>query len=281
MEKEVLRERLLEMGADAVGFGTPRVFTEHLTVLKQREALPFEEKDLRRRVDPFVHFPASSSIVCVLQSYDLFTNPLKEGEFKMTSSTEEDYHLAMDDLLQRAQKILGEEGIQSKALCDREGLLDKIVAREAGLGFLGRNSLLIHPRLGSSVHIGYLLTDASWEEDEEDPRSCGNCRRCVKACPVGAIQAEGGIDPLRCLSGVTQNKNALPQYLHGFLYGCDICQRVCPHNTVQEVHHRFLYRREDFALSNREFRRKYHREEFAWIGKKLLLRNMTWNEEEA
>lgn len=280
MDREAVRRIALSLGADAVGFCVPRVFHEWQDVLEKRVNLPFEQPDLARRIDPFLHFSQAEGVVCILKSHDLFENHLGKDEYKVTSSSLIDYHREVKGILRELQKILEENGIQSTVMCDTEGLLDKQIALDAGLGFIGKNSLLIHPKWGSAVHIGYLLTDASWEPDPPVEGSCGECTQCIDACPKGAIKKEGGLRHLLCLSGMTQNRKAAPQYLEKYLYGCDICLKACPYNEVKEREERFIYREEDFALSHREFQLQYAEMEFAWLGRNLLHRNILWNQEE-
>ena len=280
MDKEEIRSLALSFGADAVGFGVPRVFSEFRDIINRRERLPFEVPDVERRINPFLHFPQAKGVVCILSAYRLYENELTEGEVKTASSSIVDYHLEVKQILHRLQSALSTAGIQSAAFCDTEGLLDKQIAVESGLGFIGKNSLLIHPALGSAVHIGYLLTDVYFLPDPVVSLSCGSCNKCIRACPKDAIGESGVLHHHACLSALTQNRKASRQYLEKFIYGCDLCLKACPYNKVEPRVEAFIYREEDFLLSHREFRLQYAQKEFAWLGRNLLQRNIQWNRED-
>lgn len=154
-----------------------------------------------------------------------------------------DYHTTMKrmlfDLAGKLTEKYGRFGF--RAFTDSAPVAEKPWAVEAGLGGIGRNSLLINPRLGSFLLLGELVV--SVEVDEYDKpvgvSVCGNCRRCVDACPNGAI-GERGVDLRKCISRKTTSKERKSEDgrillkddapLHGWIYGCDICQSVCPYN---------------------------------------------------
>lgn len=123
-----------------------------------------------------------------------------------------------------------------KALCDTSAILEKAWAVEAGLGFTGRNSLLVNPAHGSFMLLGELLLDAECDRYDEPfaGPGCGGCRRCVEACPAGAIR-RNAVDTGRCISALTIEKTREavdPGGLHGWIFGCDECQSVCPYNKL-------------------------------------------------
>lgn len=280
LEKKQWRKRALKLGADAVGFASAEDLNLHQR-LAHWEPLAFEEKSILRKISPKEHFSETKGILVVLKHYTLYENFLEEGEVKTSSAAVMDYHREMRALLTRLAQELEEEGIHSKIMCDVEGLLDREIARRAGLGFIGKNTFLLHPELGSAHNIGYLLLDVEVESDEEIERDCGTCNLCVEACPQGAVRGDYTLDAKRCLSYITQWKDASFTPLGGCFYGCDICLRACPHNQVEERSEDFIFQEDAFNhLSNRAFKRLYGHRDFAWVGKDRIQRNINWIKKE-
>lgn len=221
--------------------------------------------------------PDGRSAIVILKAYTLYHNALSVHEVKSASASVRDYHLEIREILNRLQQELSLAG---EIYCDTHELDERALARAAGLGFVGRNTFLIHPELGSAVNIGFLATDQVLACDAPIEGSCGPCRACERACPAHALQ-EGRLDRSLCLSARSQDKQAEPTDLHGFFYGCDICQRACPYNMVLPRNDAFLFK-DTFldGLTNKEFISWYGQRDFAWIGKKTLIRNIAWNKKE-
>ena len=280
LEKKRWRKKAMELGADAVGFASAEDL-ELGSRLGHREPLAFEEKDIKRKTSPRAHFSNAKGILVVLQHYPLYENALGEGEVKTSSAAPLDYHWGLRSLLSRIAQELKEEGIRSRVICDVEGLLDREIARRAGLGYVGKNTFLLHPKLGSQHNIGYLLLDAEVESDEELMGDCDNCKLCVEACPRQALTGDYRLLAQRCLSYITQWRDAPYTSLKGCFYGCDICLRACPHNKVEERNEDFIFHEDAFNhLSNRAFKKLYGHRDFAWIGKDRIQRNIDWIKKE-
>ena len=128
-------------------------------------------------------------------------------------------------------------GASGRVFTDTAPLAEKSWAVEAGLGWIGRNSLLANPRLGSFLLLGEVVTTAELESDAPFVRDgCGTCRACVDACPVAAIRPDRTIDAGRCISRRTiEAGDGDEGDLHGWLFGCDVCQRACPYNRKAPV----------------------------------------------
>jgi len=207
----------------------------------------------------------------------------------------EDYHLVLGRRLKTVCDILSEKYPSYSFLpgADNSPLPEREIAWRAGLGLRGKNGLLILPPYGSYVFLGTILTDKAFDLPEaEAAPGCLDCGRCVAACPAGAL-TEGGVDPGRCLSHLTQYKGALTGEeeallrAHPLVWGCDRCQSVCPYNQDARLSPLPEFREgltlslapEDLeGLSNRAFRDKYAHRAFAWRGPAVLRRNLKLKE---
>ena len=161
------------------------------------------------------------------------------------------------------------------------------MAQRAGLGFIGRNGLLITEEYGSFVYLGEVVTNIQFEPDEPGVFGCGDCTRCITACPTKALLGDGRMNAQRCLSYQTQTKGLMPEEyrkkMRNVIYGCDICQLVCPYNRGKDFHfHDEMEPKVDevypklkpmLQLSNKEFNAQFGHLAGSWRGKKPLQRN--------
>lgn len=206
-----------------------------------------------------------------------------------------DYHTLVREKLQPLADFLKELGATNPEIhVDNGPLNDRAAAHKAGLGFYGQNGMLINPEFGSYFFIGQITHDLDIEPDGEMAQTCIDCGRCERECPGGALRG-GKVDTAKCLSEITQKKGELSEgeaeliKKQRTIWGCDVCQRVCPHNrglkttALPEFMASRLHSLEygDVAeLSNREFKEKYGGYAFSWRGKGPLLRNLEILEDE-
>lgn len=201
----------------------------------------YMERNRHLRLDPTQLVPGCRTLIVVaLNYYPQQTLPSDEYQIAYYAYGA-DYHRVVKDKLYQLLayiKTLVPE-VEGRAFCDTAPLLERYWAMEAGLGFMGLNRTLIIPDQGSYFFLGVLAVDVELEESSYDgPLTCGNCKRCLIACPTGALTKDG-IDCRRCLSYLTiEHRGEIPHEIGSKMgnriYGCDTCQRVCPHNRFAE-----------------------------------------------
>lgn len=202
----------------------------------------------------------------------------------------QDYHTVIKTRLEQAAEQLRQEyGCSAIPMADVSPFPEVWAAACAGLGKLGQNGLLLTAEYGSFVFIGLLLTDLPLQGGAA-PVPCKGCGACLRACPGGALAANGQVDAVRCLSALTQQRGDLTEEqaravaAHPLIWGCDTCQLVCPENrkasetALPEFRENLLHdlRPEDVTIGDRAFRRKYAGRAFTWRGVQPLRRNLEW-----
>jgi epoxyqueuosine reductase len=199
------------------------------------------ERRVEERVDPTRVLEGARSVIAVGLVYDTEADRAPaSGLARIARYTGgNDYHDVMLDrlhALEAGMAALVEGPIATRAYVDTGPVQERVFAAYAGLGWIGKNTCLIHPRLGSYLFLGVLLTDLALEPDEREPDHCGSCRACLDACPTEAFAAPYELDATRCISYATiESRSAVPagqRAEHGsWVFGCDICQEVCPWNS--------------------------------------------------
>lgn len=235
-----------QMGFDACGIA-------HATALETESAhveqwlenecegeMGYLTRNKEKRYDPRLLVEGTKSIVTVLYNY-FPKQTLGDGEhFKIAKyAYGADYHdvlkRKMRQLLERIETQTGKLE-NTRVFVDSAPVLDRAWAVRCGLGFIGKNTTLIHPRKGSFFFIGHLFLPLDLNEiGQVLTNRCGRCTKCLDACPTGALEAPFRIDARKCISYLTiEYKGKLdhidPKSFHGWMYGCDICQDVCPYN---------------------------------------------------
>ena len=196
------------------------------------------QRGLDRRLDPKLVFPALESVITVLRPYS--PHPVGDEAIRYARYLNgPDYHTEMKTALEKAFSRLGESGdlpagFDFKICVDTSAVLERTWAALTGLGWIGKNTLLIHPQLGSYVFIGVVFTNHRFNSKPVLLRDyCGPCTRCLSACPTEAL-AEHDLDSRKCISYLTLEKRGdwdRAWDTKGFVAGCDLCQEVCPYNT--------------------------------------------------
>jgi epoxyqueuosine reductase len=193
-----------------------------------------------RRADPARILPGVRSIVCLALCHDPARDAVRVQRLGRVAryAAGEDYHQVMRDLLGALERFVLEElpGARTLGYSDTGAILERSLAERAGLGWIGKHSGLIAPALGSYFLLGEVLVDRELDPDPAFGREhCGTCTRCLAACPTAAIVAPYQVDARRCISYLTiEHRGVIPRELRPLLgdwiFGCDVCQEVCPWN---------------------------------------------------
>ena len=221
--------------------------------------------------------------------------PMEEGQNLARFAALPDYHGYFGDLLQKICHTLQETYPQHffRAFTDNSPVHEQKAALLSGLAVQGKNNLCITDD-GSFVFLGEIVTDLEISLPQIPPKiACGQCNRCIEACPNGALQ-ETGFDPSRCLAQITQKKGELTAEEQnairksGIVWGCDRCAEACPHNknlpiaAIALPPNQLLPRitiADLEGLTDRQYREKFAHRAFAWRGKATMLRNLILSEE--
>lgn len=189
----------------------------------------------RNRSTPQIILPGAQSLIVVGLSH---RDVQKRDGIARFACAETDYHTEIKNRLHTLLAYLRGHypEIKGRAVVDTAPILEKAWACRGGLGWIGRNSLLINPRLGSFLNLGILLVDVALDEAKGTVRDgCGDCRRCIESCPMGAIGEDRMIDAGICISALTvelQREEGHANEINGWRYGCDTCQECCPWNNL-------------------------------------------------
>ncbi len=242
--KEKIRALADELGFTACGFthaGTLVGESEHLSSWLDNgyhAEMMYMENHFEKRLTPSLLVEDAKSVITLLYNY--YPQKLQRPDAPQIAKYAygEDYHFVLKEKLFELQNRINSEitPINGRAFTDSAPVLERALAVRAGLGWIGKNSLLINKKLGSFFMIGELVIDLEIEPDQPfDGNYCGNCNRCVESCPTGAILENGVINSNNCISYLSIEKRGdftenTPS-LNDQMFGCDICQDVCPWNS--------------------------------------------------
>lgn len=263
LDAQWIKQTALALGFDACGLAEAAPIPRSQWDLQEwlaegRHAdMHYMEEHVAKRYDPTLLVPGAKTVISVLLGYR--PSALMEGAVKIAQyAYGEDYHERLKGLLYRLLSALGDRypELQGRPFVDTAPISDKYWAVQAGLGWRGRNTLLVNPTLGSYCFIGELVvTLAADVYDTPLPDGCGSCERCLRACPNHAIvpsplPAVGTqVDARRCASyhTIENRAEALPPdvKLSGYAFGCDCCQLVCPYNLQAEIRYHLTPERQE------------------------------------
>ncbi|MFB5676707.1 tRNA epoxyqueuosine(34) reductase QueG [Paenibacillus terreus] len=297
--KKEIQEAAPSLGIDSIGFASADPFLSLKSILEEHRAKGyesgFEEPDIEKRIHPALDGAKPASLIAIAVAYpSKMKNPPKSepGRYRgilARSAWGRDYHLVLREAMERLEAFIRERVPEAiiKNMVDTGELVDRAVSERAGIGFSGKNCAIISPELGSWIYLGELVTNIPFQPDEPVTDGCGECTKCIDACPTGALVGPGQLNAQRCISFLTQTKGFLDEEfmlkIGNRLYGCDTCQIVCPKNRGLnwELHPELTPDPEIVKplllplldMSNREFKERFGSSAAAWRGKKPIQRN--------
>ena len=250
IQSSQIKAEALRLGFDACGIAKAEpirqeVAEEFREWLRQghHASMQYMENHLEKRLNPQLLMEGVRSIVCVALNYKPSAQQNQEGYQLAAYALGRDYHdIVKEKLHQLAAYIIGQWGdeeqpISYRAFADSAPVMERYWAMQAGIGWIGRHHQLIIPKSGSMFFLGELFLNIPLAYDHPATSHCGNCTRCIEACPTGALSAEGPFRAERCLSYLTiENREEIPPEMKdkmgSTIYGCDRCQQACPWNTM-------------------------------------------------
>lgn len=250
-KSNLIKSKALELGLDLCGIAKADFLAEEkenlLSWLKKEYhgEMGYMANNIDKRLDPRLLVENTKSIIVVgLNYYPKVQQNDPDAPIIAKYAYGKDYHFVLKDRLnQLLQYIHTEIGdVSGRAFVDSAPILEHAWAKRAGLGWIGKNSLLLNRKLGSFLFLGELLIDMDLEYDEAKEQDfCGGCSKCIRSCPTGAITQPYVVNGSKCISYFTiELKDDIPEEMKGKfrnrVFGCDICQDVCPWNRMAKPH---------------------------------------------
>jgi len=240
----LIKKKALEAGFDDCGVTLPTILYDEVDFLKKwilahkNGNIAYLEKNIEKKADPSKIMSDVKSIIVLLHNYYPSVIQQENSYYKIAKyAYSNDYHHIIKSKAAYFIDSVKKENPDSKfkIFVDSNVLLEKIWAVRCGLGWTGKNSLFIHPKLGSFVFICVILSNLELSQNQLMKDKCGNCNLCMEACPVNAIEKPYQLNASKCIACKTiEDKNiespAKKENNHQWIYGCDICQNVCPWN---------------------------------------------------
>lgn len=304
---EIIKSIFLEYGVECCGIAPVKFGNEIREILQKRaeedHLSGMEESDIDKRLDATLIMDDAKSII--VAAFPYYCGENNDSNISCYCRGY-DYHLVirgiMNDICEKIQEKFSngenctkENSIKTEIFVDNGPLVDRYLAYISGIGFWGMNGSIITDKYGSYVFIGYIVTNLDIEKDVPLEKTCLKCGKCIKSCPGNALLEGYDMDAKKCLSYITQKKGELSDdekniiKENKIIFGCDMCQKVCPHNknvemtNIEEFKNDLIEKLdldEINRISNKEFKRRYYNRAFSWRGKGIIKRNLEILEED-
>jgi epoxyqueuosine reductase len=245
LTNKIVVRKAKQIGFDLVGFAKAEMLKEESDKLEEwlergyQAGMSYMERNKEKRKDVTQILQSAKSVISLAVNYytnHQYVNNPKSGKVSRYAWGK-DYHIIIWEMLERLEtelKII-DPGFESKSYVDTGPVMDKAWAARAGIGWLGKHTNVINKNIGSWIFIANIITNCEFDYSSPIPDFCGSCTACIEACPTDAIVKEYEVDSNKCISYLTiENKGEISQEFKGkfenWLFGCDICQEVCPWN---------------------------------------------------
>lgn len=245
LTNEIVIKEAKAAGFDLVGFAKAEELKEEIEKLEEwlrrgyQSGMKYMERNLDKRRNVKKILPLAKSVISLALNYytdENYSNDPGKGKVSRYAWGT-DYHLVIWEKLEILENSFKEidPSFESISYVDTGPVMDKVWAKKAGLGWIGKHTNLINKEFGSWIFLANIITNYEFSYSEEIEDFCGSCTACIEACPTKAIVQEYVVDSNKCISNLTiENKEEIPSEFRGkfvnWLYGCDICQDVCPWN---------------------------------------------------
>jgi epoxyqueuosine reductase len=245
-----IKSKAAELGFSFCGISKAEFLSDEAAHLEQwlkrgyHGKMSYMENYFDKRLDPTLLVPGAKSVISLIYNYYPKQDLAAGKELKIAKyAYGEDYHFVVKDKLKELLSIIQQEvgEIHGRAFVDSAPVMERAWAKRSGIGWMGKNSLLLNREMGSFFFLAELIIDLELEYDGPMKDYCGTCTACIDACPTDAIPQPFVIDGSKCISYFTiELKEEIPDEVQGkfdnWIFGCDICQDVCPWNTFSKPH---------------------------------------------
>ena len=271
---QLIKKLAKEIGFSSCGISKARFLKEEEknfeNWLKQgnQGTMSYLERNFDKRLNPKKLVPGSKSVISLTFNYFPPRKILKKNSFIISKyAYGKDYHFVIKKKLKTLFSLIKEKigNIEGRVFVDSAPIHERAWAKISGLGWIGKNSLLLNKKMGSYFFLAEIICDLELEYDTPVTDHCGTCTKCIDACPTNAITQAQVIDANKCISYLTiENKNEIPPELsksfNNYIFGCDICQDVCPWNKFSKPHDEkeFLPNDEVSNFSNKDWEELTH-----------------------
>ncbi len=246
---KLIKQKAGSLGFEHCGISKAEFLEEHAGRLElwlkngHHGKMKYMENHFDKRLDPTKLVPGSKSVISLIYNYYPETK-LEDTKFKVARyAYGDDYHFVIKEklrsLLEEIRLNAGE--INGRVFVDSAPVMERQWAQKSGLGWIGKNSLLLNKKMGSFFFLAELIVDLELDYDKPVNDYCGTCTKCIDACPTDAISPTGEVNASKCISYLTiELKDDIPQEyklkMNDWIFGCDICQEVCPWNRFSTPH---------------------------------------------